>query len=112
MVLKGLEIKGHVIEEPLYIHVLNYVCIYTSHIWHLMMLIYMFFLTDMFTQLSDASGALVKAKFEAYLREILALPTAVFEGPSFGYNDTASRACFDMVSNLAVGFEGTTQKVY
>ena len=28
---------------------------------------------------------------------MLALPTAVFEGPSFGYTDTAVRSCFDMV---------------
>ena len=56
--------------------------------------------SDIFTQISDSSGLLVRQKFEQYLQDILALPTAVFEGPSFGYNDTAVRACFDMVVYL------------
>lgn len=58
----------------------------------------MVFVSDIFTQLSDSSGILVKEKFEDYIRDVLALPTAVFEGPSFGYNHTASRSCFDGVS--------------
>lgn len=53
--------------------------------------------SDIFTQISDSSGLLVRQKFEQYLQAVLALPTAVFEGPSFGYNETAVRACFDMV---------------
>ncbi|XP_021373881.1 dystrobrevin beta-like isoform X3 [Mizuhopecten yessoensis] len=48
-----------------------------------------------FTQLSDSSGYLNRQRFEDYLRDLLTLPTAVFEGPSFGYNEMASRACFD-----------------
>lgn len=48
-----------------------------------------------FTQISDSSGYQVQEKFEDYLKAVLALPTAVCEGPSFGYNDTASRSCFD-----------------
>ena len=59
-----------------------------------------FAISDIFTQISDSSGLLVRQKFEQYLQDILALPTAVFEGPSFGYNDTAVRACFDMVTYL------------
>lgn len=55
-----------------------------------------------FTQISDSSGLLVRQKFEQYLQDILALPTAVFEGPSFGYNDTAVRACFDMKSGVNI----------
>ncbi len=54
--------------------------------------------SDIFTQISDTSGFLVRDKFVDYLKEVLQLPTAVFEGPSFGYNDTAARACFDGVS--------------
>ena len=54
-------------------------------------------IADIFTQISDSSGYLVKARFEEYLQQVLALPTAAFEGPSFGYNDTASRGCFDGV---------------
>ncbi|XP_041357964.1 dystrobrevin beta-like [Gigantopelta aegis] len=48
-----------------------------------------------FTQLSDSSGYLIWSRFEEYLHDLLMLPTAVFEGPSFGYNETAARSCFD-----------------
>ncbi|XP_061192015.1 dystrobrevin beta-like isoform X1 [Saccostrea echinata] len=48
-----------------------------------------------FTQISDSSGNMVWTRFEDYLRALLALPAAVFEGPSFGYNETAPRSCFD-----------------
>ena len=58
------------------------------------------FFSDVFTQISDTNGFLVKSKFEEYLKEVLALPTAVYEGPSFGFNETAARACFDGVSTL------------
>ncbi|KAK3090380.1 hypothetical protein FSP39_011346 [Pinctada imbricata] len=49
----------------------------------------------MFTQLCDSSGYLIFERFDEYLRELLALPTAVYEGPSFGYTENASRSCFD-----------------
>lgn len=55
---------------------------------------------DIFTLVSDNNGYMVRNKFEEFLREMLTLPTAVYEGPSFGYNDTAARACFDGVSPL------------
>jgi hypothetical protein len=41
---------------------------------------------------------MVWEKFEEYLQEVLALPTAVFEGPSFGYSEAAASSCFDIVS--------------
>lgn len=34
------------------------------------------------------------AKFDQFLREVLKLPTAVFEGPSFGYTEHSVRTCF------------------
>ncbi|XP_064607388.1 dystrobrevin beta-like isoform X2 [Liolophura sinensis] len=49
----------------------------------------------MFTQISDSSGYLIRSKFKDYLRDILALPEAVYEGPSFGFSDAAVRSCFD-----------------
>lgn len=49
---------------------------------------------DVFSQLSDSSGVLVQSKFDAFLREALKLPTAVHEGPSFGYTHTLARSCF------------------
>ncbi|XP_072545724.1 dystrobrevin, beta b isoform X4 [Salminus brasiliensis] len=47
-----------------------------------------------FSQISDSSGTMVFAKFDQFLREVLKLPTAVFEGPSFGYTEHSVRTCF------------------
>uniref|UniRef100_A0A674HR01 EF-hand domain-containing protein n=1 Tax=Taeniopygia guttata TaxID=59729 RepID=A0A674HR01_TAEGU len=47
-----------------------------------------------FSQISDSNGLLVFPKFEQFLREVLKLPTAVFEGPSFGYTEHSVRTCF------------------
>ncbi|XP_049445322.1 dystrobrevin beta-like isoform X7 [Epinephelus fuscoguttatus] len=47
-----------------------------------------------FSQVSDPGGVLVQSKFDAFLREALKLPTAVHEGPSFGYTHTLARSCF------------------
>ncbi|XP_064566074.1 dystrobrevin beta isoform X2 [Zonotrichia leucophrys gambelii] len=47
-----------------------------------------------FSQISDSNGLLVFPKFEQFLREVLKLPTAVFEGPSFGYTEHSLRTCF------------------
>lgn len=37
---------------------------------------------------------MVYPHFDQFLREVLKLPMAVFEGPSFGYTEQAARACF------------------
>uniref|UniRef100_A0A8C0YR93 Dystrobrevin n=1 Tax=Cyprinus carpio carpio TaxID=630221 RepID=A0A8C0YR93_CYPCA len=47
-----------------------------------------------FSQISDTHGAMVMSKFDHFLQEGLKLPTAVFEGPSFGYMDHFARSCF------------------
>ncbi|ROL18731.1 Dystrobrevin beta [Anabarilius grahami] len=47
-----------------------------------------------FSQISDSNGVMVYAKFDQFLREVLKLPTAVFEGPSFGYTEHSVRTCF------------------
>lgn len=49
---------------------------------------------DVFSQVSDSNGVLVLSKFDSFLREALKLPTAVHEGPSFGYAHTLARSCF------------------
>lgn len=49
---------------------------------------------DVFSQVSDSSGVLVQSKFDSFLREALKLPSAVHEGPSFGYTHTSARSCF------------------
>lgn len=51
-------------------------------------------LPDIFSQISDSSGVMMFAKFDQFLREVLKLPTAVFEGPSFGYTEHSVRTCF------------------
>lgn len=50
--------------------------------------------SDIFSQISDSSGTMVFPKFDQFLREVLKLPTAVFEGPSFGYTEHSVRTCF------------------
>uniref|UniRef100_A0A8C5ATC8 Dystrobrevin, beta a n=1 Tax=Gadus morhua TaxID=8049 RepID=A0A8C5ATC8_GADMO len=47
-----------------------------------------------FSLVSDSNGVLTPSKFESFLREALKLPTAVHEGPSFGYTHSAARSCF------------------
>nr|XP_046264140.1 dystrobrevin alpha isoform X2 [Scatophagus argus] len=47
-----------------------------------------------FSQISDSTGIMVHPQFDQFLREVLKLPMAVFEGPSFGYTEQAARMCF------------------
>ncbi|XP_053087752.1 dystrobrevin, beta a isoform X3 [Pangasianodon hypophthalmus] len=47
-----------------------------------------------FSQISDSHGAMILSKFDLFLVEALKLPTAVFEGPSFGYTQNFARSCF------------------
>ncbi|MFT7800225.1 dystrobrevin alpha isoform X3 [Arapaima gigas] len=47
-----------------------------------------------FSQISDSEGTMVYSRFDQFLREVLKLPTTVFEGPSFGYTEQAARSCF------------------
>ncbi|KAK2822497.1 hypothetical protein Q5P01_022562 [Channa striata] len=47
-----------------------------------------------FSQISDSAGIMVHSLFDQFLREVLKLPMAVFEGPSFGYTEQAARTCF------------------
>lgn len=54
---------------------------------------------DVFSQVSDAGGVLVLSKFDNFLREVLKVPAAVNEGPSFGYTHTLARSCFPQQVN-------------
>lgn len=49
---------------------------------------------DIFSQISDSAGVMVQPQFDQFLREVLKLPMAVFEGPSFSYSEQAARMCF------------------
>lgn len=70
---------------------------------------------DIFSQISDTTGIMEWTKFVDYLREALALPTAVFEGPTFGYTDLAAKSCFDVRTKSArnifiPGFHSSNRK--
>ncbi|KAG8442086.1 hypothetical protein GDO86_011033 [Hymenochirus boettgeri] len=47
-----------------------------------------------FSLISDSSGVMVYGCYDQFLRDVLKLPTAVFEGPSFGYTEQSARSCF------------------
>ncbi|XP_028659313.1 dystrobrevin alpha isoform X9 [Erpetoichthys calabaricus] len=55
-----------------------------------------------FSQISDSSGIMIYSKFDLFLREVLRLPTTVFEGPSFGYTEQASRSCFTQQKKITL----------
>ncbi|XP_073418140.1 dystrobrevin beta isoform X10 [Dendrobates tinctorius] len=55
-----------------------------------------------FSQVSDSSGFMVFAKFDQFLREVLKLPTTLFEGPSFGYTEHSARSCFSPQKIIAL----------
>ncbi|XP_051879076.1 dystrobrevin alpha isoform X10 [Pristis pectinata] len=55
-----------------------------------------------FSQISDSNGVMIYAKFDQFLREVLKLPTSVFEGPSFGYTEQASRSCFSQQKKVTL----------
>ena len=61
----------------------------------------LFILSDIFTQLSDVGkNSLIFQKFDACLKDLLQLPTSVYEEPSFGYRDNLAKSCFDWVRLL------------
>eukprot|EP00794_Sanderia_malayensis_P016500 gene16500-18140_t len=53
-----------------------------------------------FTQISDPNGLLESSKFDEYLKEVLALPAAVGEEPSFTYNNDTWKEFFKPVGVL------------
>ncbi|XP_043918818.1 dystrobrevin beta [Protopterus annectens] len=55
-----------------------------------------------FSQISDSNGLLIFVKFDLFLKEVLKLPTAVFEGPSFGYSEHSVRTCFPQQKKITL----------
>ncbi|KAI6241403.1 Dystrobrevin [Aphelenchoides fujianensis] len=53
-----------------------------------------------FSQISDTSGRMEYEKFAEYLQQVLALPTAVFEAPTFGFSEAALQQCFKRDENV------------
>ncbi|KAF5301319.1 hypothetical protein FQA39_LY10717 [Lamprigera yunnana] len=48
-----------------------------------------------FSQISDSNGLLLPWRFKEYLQEVLALPAAVYESPTFNYTETLSSSIFN-----------------
>ncbi|XP_063186907.1 dystrobrevin beta isoform X4 [Chroicocephalus ridibundus] len=55
-----------------------------------------------FSQISDSNGLMIFTKFDQFLKEVLKLPTAVFEGPSFGYTEHSVRTCFPQQKKITL----------
>ncbi|XP_072186932.1 dystrobrevin beta isoform X12 [Excalfactoria chinensis] len=55
-----------------------------------------------FSQISDSNGLMIFSKFDQFLKEVLKLPTAVFEGPSFGYTEHSVRTCFPQQKKITL----------
>ncbi|XP_029447084.1 dystrobrevin alpha isoform X10 [Rhinatrema bivittatum] len=55
-----------------------------------------------FSMISDNSGVMVYGRYDLFLREVLKLPTAVFEGPSFGYTEQSARSCFSQQKKVSL----------
>ncbi|XP_073535353.1 dystrobrevin alpha isoform X17 [Phyllobates terribilis] len=56
-----------------------------------------------FSLISDSGGVMVYQKYDQFLKEVLKLPTAVFEGPSFGYTEQSARSCFSQQYGMEHG---------
>ncbi|XP_073487658.1 dystrobrevin alpha isoform X11 [Aquarana catesbeiana] len=55
-----------------------------------------------FSLISESSGVMVYGKYDLFLREVLKLPTAVFEGPSFGYTEQSAKSCFSQQKKVTL----------
>ncbi|XP_075776861.1 dystrobrevin alpha isoform X13 [Pelodiscus sinensis] len=55
-----------------------------------------------FSMISDSGGMMVYGRYDMFLREVLKLPTAVFEGPSFGYTEQSAKSCFSQQKKVTL----------
>ncbi|XP_037661664.1 dystrobrevin alpha isoform X4 [Choloepus didactylus] len=55
-----------------------------------------------FSMISDSNGVMVYGRYDQFLQEVLKLPTAVFEGPSFGYTEQSARSCFSQQKKVTL----------
>ncbi|KAM9308362.1 dystrobrevin alpha [Gastrophryne carolinensis] len=55
-----------------------------------------------FSLISDSSGVMIYGKYDQFLKEVLKLPTVVFEGPSFGYTEQSARSCFSQQKKVTL----------
>lgn len=62
------------------------------------------FFKDIFSQISDSNGLLLSWRLNEYLQEVLALPAAVYESPTFNYTDSLASTIFNPVIKFRVAF--------
>lgn len=60
-------------------------------------------MVDIFSQICDGNGIMVHWKFNEYLQEVLALPAAVYESPTFPFTSQLANDIFPTVSMLQSG---------
>lgn len=59
-------------------------------------------MSDIFSQISDGVGQLVHSKLGDFLREILAVPAAVYESPTFNYKENLECEIFTPEAKVSV----------
>lgn len=62
----------------------------------------LFLASDIFSQISDGAGQLVHSKLGDFLREILAIPAAVYESPTFNYKENLECEIFAPEAKVSV----------
>lgn len=67
---------------------------------------------DIFSQICDQNGHMVAWKFREYLQEVLVLPSAVYESPSFHYTDQISAEIFSGVKYILVIININIYEIY
>lgn len=60
------------------------------------------FFADIFSQICDGNGVMVMWKFNEYLLDVLALPAAVYESPSFPFSNQLANDIFPSVNKLNI----------
>lgn len=61
-----------------------------------------FLFIDVFSQISDGGGQLIYWKLSQYLKEVLALPIAVYESPTFHYKNNLENELFSIDEKVTV----------
>ena len=61
---------------------------------------YLLCFADAFSLVTDGSGRMTRIRLDMFVQELLILPAAVFESPSFEYTEGIARTLFDQVCSL------------
>jgi len=57
---------------------------------------------DAFSLVTDGAGRVTRIRLDMFVQELLILPAAVFESPSFEYTEGIARTLFDQVCHLLI----------